>query len=303
VRPVSTARTRILRWDPYLEPNEDDMEFRLTYEGALYAHQQERKVLNRNVHVHSLRKRFHKQLKELRRCHPILSSLDAAPPAYHLPPHPPVRQIFTEEGFRWLPIVNEANGLICKLDVLMLRPGAPGLVQTDLDNRLKTVFDALSKPNGPHQLITDKSGTKLSPEADEDPFCVLLQDDKLITHTSVTADTLLEDVITNPPTPRENAVRLILTVTVRPYFPFSETVGQQEIMTDGEIRMEWQPIETAPKDVEVLVYSSDKGITVARYDYGFWGAQLGGRTVYDQYEVPEFVKATHWMPLPAPPIS
>ena len=60
----------------------------------------------------------------------------------------------------------------------------------------------------------------------------------------------------------------------------------------------WQPIETAPKDgAWVLAYGRDISIT----DYPaviFWddGWQSAGRN-----EKP--FRATHWMPLPAPPLS
>ena len=132
-------------------------------------------------------------------------------------------QIFKHDGFEWLPIVHNANGLICKLDILMLRSGPPGKVPTDIDNRIKTVFDALQKATGPNQLRA-KSGIQLTPSKNEKPFYVLLEDDKLITHTSVTSDMLLEPVM-KPNVRTENAVRLAITVTVRPYHPYSETVG------------------------------------------------------------------------------
>jgi hypothetical protein len=54
----------------------------------------------------------------------------------------------------------------------------------------------------------------ITPGPDEDPFYVLLEDDKLITHLSVTTDTLLEPV---PDTTPGDAVRLTVNVTVRPY--------------------------------------------------------------------------------------
>ncbi len=43
---------------------------------------------------------------------------------------------------------------------------------------------------------------------------VLLEDDYLITHAGVTSDILLEDV---PDVPVDEAVRLVIDVTVRPY--------------------------------------------------------------------------------------
>jgi hypothetical protein len=139
------------------------------------------------------------------------------------PPHPPVMKIFTHDGFSWLPIVNCKNGLICKLDILMMRHGPPGEVPTDIDNRVKTIFDALRKPSVGNTELRTKSQT-LAPAKNEDPFYVLVEDDKLITHVSVTSDMLLEEV-RKPNVPRDNAVRLVIGVTVKPYAPYSETVG------------------------------------------------------------------------------
>ncbi|MFL6804373.1 MAG: hypothetical protein ACJ8FM_10330, partial [Xanthobacteraceae bacterium] len=81
------------------------MEFRLTYEGALFAHQHEKKIPQRNKHVHSIRQEFHNQLKLLWHAHPILSALKSAPAEYHEFPRPPVMQVFRHDGFNWLPIV------------------------------------------------------------------------------------------------------------------------------------------------------------------------------------------------------
>jgi hypothetical protein len=213
----------IPRWDTDLRPDEGDMEFRLTYEGALYAHQDHRRLPQRNAHIHSIRREFHKQLDLLWRSHPILQELKSKPAEYSRPPRPPMLQIFAHDGFNWLPIVNSGNGLICRLDILLLRSGPPGGVTADIDNRVKTIFDALRKASGPAELRT-KEGGDFSPDQTEDPFYVLLEDDKLITHVSVTSDMLLEQ-IAKPNVAPENAVRLVITVTVRPYMPFTETVG------------------------------------------------------------------------------
>jgi hypothetical protein len=224
VESIQGGKTRVLRWDPYLEPDENDMEFHLTYEGALFAHQDDKKILQRNEHVHSIRRQFHEQLKVLWHSHPILNALRTASDEYcNKPNGPKLREIFDEQAFNWLPIVTTANELICKVDILMLRHGPPGEVPTDIDNRIKTLFDALRKTTGPSEQVT-KSGRPLTPTKTEDPFYVLLQDDKLITHVSVTSDMLLEPVRKSF-IARDNAVRLVINVTVRPYHPFAETVG------------------------------------------------------------------------------
>jgi hypothetical protein len=215
------GKTEVLRWDPYLEPNGDDMDFRLTYDGPLLAHKDGSVLPKRSLHVHDIRRKFHKQLKVLWSEHPILKELKDAPPEYHQPPRPAVMHVFEHDGFRWLPIVNEANGLICKIDVLLLRSGPPGEVVSDIDNRVKTILDALRKAKGSYELGAGTSRGPLTPASDEDPFYVLLEDDKLITHLSVTSDMLLEPV----DAPRDHAVRLVISVTVRPYRPYIETLG------------------------------------------------------------------------------
>jgi hypothetical protein len=126
----------------------------------------------------------------------------------------PTDKMFTCDGFEWLPIVNLQSGLVCKLEILMLRNGAPGAVLADIDNRLKTLFDALRKADSASELGAGTSQKQQTPENDEKPFYVLLEDDKLITHVAVTTDLLLEPV---PNTPIDEAVRLVIDVTVLPY--------------------------------------------------------------------------------------
>lgn len=63
--------------------------------------------------------------------------------------------------------------------------------------------------------------------------------------------------------------------------------------------MEWQPIETAPKDGTRILAWDGRSIHVA-----YWGwdnpanrlAWLGGHCRIDHIDQP-----THWMPLPEPP--
>lgn len=56
----------------------------------------------------------------------------------------------------------------------------------DIDNRLKTLFDALRYPHIPNELPVGAA-----PAADQDPFFCLLEDDQLINKVSVTVDKLL----------------------------------------------------------------------------------------------------------------
>jgi hypothetical protein len=88
-------------------------------------------------------------------------------------------------AFRFLPLVEERYCLRVSIDILFLRPDRHPLIKAggDLDNRLKTLFDALRVPD-----TTDGLG---SPLEGEDPFFVLLQDDSLISEIRVDTDNLL----------------------------------------------------------------------------------------------------------------
>lgn len=185
------------------------MEFRLTYAGKLLAHRG-----GRSLHIHAIRQVFHQQLKSLWNEHPVLyrdpSSGDTDPDPESL-----WEKTFPQNGYNWKPIVTKSNGLICALDILMLRKGLPGRVQTDIDNRLKTVFDALRMPASAEVSIKTTCEEDRSLKPEQDPFFVLLEDDQLITRVSITSDMLLEPVaeVTRP----EDAVRLVINVNIRPY--------------------------------------------------------------------------------------
>ena len=57
--------------------------------------------------------------------------------------------------------------------------------------------------------------------------------------------------------------------------------------------MTWQPIETAPKNGEMILLGVDSGFRFFAQS-SFWMAR---RWVYWEH----FLKPTHWMPMPEPP--
>ena len=92
-------------------------------------------------------------------------------------------------GFTFVPLVSPDLHLICELDIFMLRPEPPGAIVTqggDIDNRLKTLFDALRCPHDVGELPKGAF-----PDVTEQPFYCLLEDDLLITAVSVQTDRLL----------------------------------------------------------------------------------------------------------------
>jgi hypothetical protein len=150
---------------------------------------------------------------------PNLSSTVEAFSTRSVPPESPfltpktLAAKFQRDGFRYVPLVNKSAELVASLDILYLRYGLPGnvLAGGDIDNRLKTLFDALTMPASKQQL-----GGAIASEG-EDPFYVLLEDDRLINQVSVETDTLLEPTGLADGKGDWNDARLVITVHVRPY--------------------------------------------------------------------------------------
>lgn len=216
-----TARNTVrLKYDPYNDPDGDEtVEFRLTYEGQLLGSS---RTDTRAAHKHEIRKVFHRQLRRYWEINPALK-LGHYVMFQRLSSHAtqtrtavgPLSEFlankYTRCGYRFVPLIREELSLICAINVLFLRPDPPGSVlqSGDIDNRIKTLFDALRLPSNTGEL-----GGHETPAADENPFYCLLEDDKLISHVSVETDMLLE------PTGEQfdvNDLRLIITVKIRPY--------------------------------------------------------------------------------------
>jgi hypothetical protein len=93
--------------------------------------------------------------------------------------------------FTFVPLVNAEMNVVAEVSITLLRPEPPGGVITqggDMDNRLKTLFDALTMPRHSNQL---KPG--MVPTAGEEPFFFcLLEDDNLLTTVAVRTEQLLE---------------------------------------------------------------------------------------------------------------
>lgn len=224
----------------YLGPLEDRpleselMRFRLVYEGELKASQ--RDPLNNQPdrlaeHKQSIRKAFHKQLRQQWQTNKFLrdhmmypgSEMLESPAEPDLDPGkwgglkvPLVEAVahsYQEFGYRFVPLVIERWSLRCALSVLLLRRDYPGSVINagDIDNRIKTLLDGLRRPRNAMEL---RGNAK--PAADEDPFFVLLEDDRLVTELSVETDTLLDEPIADKDKD-QRLVRAIITVELQPY--------------------------------------------------------------------------------------
>ena len=156
------------------------MRFTLIYQGRLLA-----KSVGDNsrvMHEHEIRKQIHKQLAVLWRVQYPLPGIAAGLASHIAGPQrsarPMIEALCCEKGaFCFVPLVSTHMGLVSRLDIQFLRRENPGEIVRhggDLDNRLKTLFDALRIP--------DVVGDNQKPEQCETPFFFcLLEDDALIT--------------------------------------------------------------------------------------------------------------------------
>jgi hypothetical protein len=104
----------------------------------------------------------------------------------------------------YIPLVRKSLDLACALEVLFLRqedPGALVLQGGDLDNRIKTLCDALRIP--------DEDVEARYPQKQSPTYC-LLESDSLVSALDVSTERLLF-----PQTKYPNEVHLVISATVR----------------------------------------------------------------------------------------
>jgi hypothetical protein len=199
------------------------MKFTLTFDGELPANGKPRRKWE-------IRKQLHPQLEELRQTHPTLAAAnllrmvpkDGAMLMQH---HHSQDEYFKSsfyssehaldiggpierKGRQFLPLVRNSYALKCALKILFLRKEEPGRVYQggDIDNRIKTLLDALSVPPHDEHVMDDPTIG--------DPIYCLLEDDDLITRLDIETHKLL-----SRPNASQHEVRLVIEVDVRVTHP------------------------------------------------------------------------------------
>lgn len=206
------------------------MRFRLTFDGELKAAGNHSR---RPVEKWQIREALHPQLKNLWDVHPALkgmaltvpvsvggfwSEAGQPDPVIDTPvnvtaPHAATakemrRALLIGNDRHFIPLVRKSMELTCSLDIVFLRKEEPGslvLQGGDLDNRIKTLFDALSMPQNADDLKHMPDTLRNSPEY----TCCLLENDSLITGYNVRTDRLL-----GSDDPSVNIVRLMIEVVI-----------------------------------------------------------------------------------------
>ena len=153
------------------------MKFRLHYRGRL-------KSNGSSGDKQQLRREFHPQLADLWSRSPLVHQAEQ-----FLSPHNREMCVVRNVGdWMFSAVVSKTHHLVADLDIVLMRPEEPGSLVTqggDIDNRLKTLLDALTIPKGNQIPVSDTQ----SP--DESSLHCLFEDDNLITGLNVRVDRLL----------------------------------------------------------------------------------------------------------------
>lgn len=168
------------------------MKFRLIYRGELPPNRKKMSVCK-----HEIRKKFHYQIKNFTDSNKVPDSFKQTPPT-------------KRKNYNFIPVIGK-NNRHCSLDILFLRSDIPGNsgFAGDIDNRVKTLLDALRMP-----LTAQEIPPGESPEQHEEPFFCLLEDDSLVSQLSVEMDHLFDLPSDSDGTSSE--VLLIITVNLEP---------------------------------------------------------------------------------------
>jgi hypothetical protein len=126
--------------------------------------------------------------------------------------------VYEKRGSKiYAPLVTKRTELLGELDIIFLRQQAKGQLISEggyIDNRLKTLLDALRVPS-----LAEVQTLGAGIARDDDPLYCLFQDDALITRLNVETDRLLR------PTQNEHELVSVIKVLVRPSRP---TVGNSD---------------------------------------------------------------------------
>ena len=96
-------------------------------------------------------------------------------------------------AFTFVPLINQKLFMVADINIQILRKEPAGMISSqsgDLDNRVKTLLDALRMPSKPQEIPKDDK-----PNESERPFFCLLEDDALIHKFSVTTHRWLDATV------------------------------------------------------------------------------------------------------------
>ena len=176
------------------------MKFKLLYFGDIMVNPKKRAQ-----HIADIRMQFHPQLKKLIQ-HSPWDNL-----TQYMQPNAVKTPVTTRHvgGIDWNPIITPNLKLLAELDIQMMHPEIVGVPRSDIDNRLKTLFDGLRCPQNEHEIGANTP-------RDIGPIYTLLDDDHLVTRTTINTSHLLSaDIFRDHPNASPDSVFIMIDVNVR----------------------------------------------------------------------------------------
>lgn len=169
------------------------MKFKLVYVGEVKINPKKR-----SQHLQDIRNVLSPQLKRLSEISPynvIKEKLQKKGKA-----------IKTVGGVKFFPLITPDLDLLAELDIQILHPELLETPKADIDNRMKTLLDALKRPQSQHEI---------SENIDKDEVVyTLLDDDHLVTKMTINTSHLLykEEM---PKKNRDYELLIIITVNIK----------------------------------------------------------------------------------------
>lgn len=176
------------------------MKFKLLYFGDILINPKKRAQ-----HISDIRMQFHPQLKKLLEHRPWDNMTQ------YMLPNATKSPITTRHvgGIDWNPIITPNLKLLAELDIQMMHPEIIGVPHSDIDNRLKTLFDGLRAPQNEHEIGENTP-------RDIGPIYTLLDDDHLVTKTTINTSHLLSaDIFAQCRPNSPDSVFVLIDVNVR----------------------------------------------------------------------------------------
>ena len=169
------------------------MKFKLVYVGEVKINPK-----RRSQHLQDIRDVLSPQLKRLTEISPyneIKSRLEKKNKA-----------IKTVGGVKFFPLITPDLNLLAELDIQILHPELLETPRADIDNRMKTLLDALKRPQSSHE-IAERMNKK-------DICYTLLDDDHLVTKMTInTSHLLYKDAV--PKRDHDYELLIIITVNIK----------------------------------------------------------------------------------------
>ena len=169
------------------------MKFKLLYVGEVKINPKKR-----SQHLQDIREILSPQLKRLSEISPyneIKKKLDQK--------H---KSIKTVGGVDFCPLITQDLDLLAELDIQIMHPELLETPRADIDNRMKTLLDALKRPQSSHEIAENMN---------RDEVCyTLLDDDHLVTKMTINTSHLLYKE-ENPKKNRDYELLIIITVNIK----------------------------------------------------------------------------------------